>query len=74
MLVPTTALERLSPSRRGTVISAPEKSTSGNESMSLGMLNIGNRGLGRRVDDDKRSTSNDEIKNRAINGPRKRGR
>ena len=50
-LVPT-ALERPSPSRRGTVISTPEKSTSGNEPASMGMSNTDNRDLGRRVDDD----------------------
>ena len=38
-LVPT-ALEHPSPSRRGTAISAPEKSTLGNEPMSMGMPNI----------------------------------
>ena len=43
-LVPT-ALERPSPSPRGTVISAPEKSTSGNEPASMGMPNIDDRNL-----------------------------
>ena len=64
-LVPT-ALERSSPSRRRTVISAPEKSTSGNEPASIGMLNTEDRDLGRRVDDDIRSTGTDEIKNGAM--------
>ena len=62
----TTALERPSPSRRGTVISAPEKLTSGNEPASMGMPNTGDRDLGRRVVDDIRSTGTDEIKNRAM--------
>ena len=61
-LVPT-ALERPSPSRRGTVISAPEKSTSGNEPASMRMSNTDNRDLGRRVDADKRSTGTDKIEN-----------
>ena len=64
-LVPT-ALERPSPSRRGTVISAPEKSTSGNEPASMGMPNTDDRDLGRRVDDDIRGTGTDEIKNGAM--------
>ena len=64
-LVPT-ALERPSPSRRGTVISAPEKSTSGNELASMSMSNTDIRDLGRRVDDDKRSTGTDEIENGAM--------
>ena len=64
-LVPT-ALERPSPSRRGTVISAPEKSTSGNEPASMGMSNTDNRDLGRRVDDGKRSTGTDEVENGAM--------
>ena len=64
-LVPT-ALERPSPSWRGTVISAPEKSTSGNEPASMRMSNTDNRDLGRRVDDDKRSTGTDEIENGAM--------
>ena len=64
-LVPT-VLERPSPSRRGTVISAPEKSTSGNEPASIGMPNTDDRDLVRRVDDDKRSTGTDEIKNGAM--------
>ena len=51
-----TALERPSPSRRGTMISAPEKSTLGNEPVSTGAPNIDDRDLGRRVDDGKRST------------------
>ena len=63
-LVPT-ALERPSSSRRGTVISAPEKPTSGNEPASMGMPNTDDRDLGRRVDDDKRSTGTDEIENGA---------
>ena len=50
-----TALEYPSPSQRGTVISAPEKSTSGNEPASMGMPNIDDT-VGRRVDDGKRST------------------
>ena len=61
------ALERPSPSPRGTVILAPEKSTLGNESVSMGMPNIDDRDLGRRVDDGKRSTcSTEEIKNGAM--------
>ena len=64
-LVPT-ALERPSPSRRGTMISAPEESTSGNEPASMGMPNTDDRDLGRRVDDDIRSTGTDEIKNGAM--------
>ena len=64
-LVPT-ALERPSSSRRGTVISAPEKPSSGNEPASMGMPNADDRDLGRRVDDDKRSTGTDEIENGAI--------
>ena len=63
-LVPT-ALERPSSSRRGTVISALEKPTSGNEPASMGMPNTDDRDLGRRVDDDKRSTGTDEIENGA---------
>ena len=65
-LVPT-ALERTSSSRRGTVISAPEKLTSGNEPGSMGMPNTDDRDLGRRVVDDKPSTGTDEIKNGAMN-------
>ena len=68
-LVPT-VLERPSSSRRGTVISAPEKPTSRNEPASMGMPNTDNRDLGSRVDDDKRSTGTDEIEN----GSRERGR
>ena len=64
-LVPT-ALEHPSPSRRGTATSAPEKLTLGNEPVSMGMPNIDDRDLGRRVDDDKRSTGTDEIKNGAM--------
>ena len=64
-LVPT-ALERPLPSRRGTVIFAPEKSTSGNEPASMGMPNTDDRDLGRKVDDNKRSTGTDEIKNGAM--------
>ena len=64
-LVPA-ALERPSSSRRGTAISAPEKSTSGNEPASMGMPKTGDRDLGRRVDDDKRSTSTDKIENGAM--------
>ena len=61
-LVPT-ALERPSSSRRGTVISAPEKPTSGNEPTPMGVPNADGRNLRRRVDDDKRSTGTDEIEN-----------
>ena len=64
-LVPT-ALERPSSSRRGTVISTPEKPTSGNEPASMGMPSTDDRDLGRRVDDDKRSTGTDEIENGAM--------
>ena len=64
-LVPT-ALEHPSSSRRGTVISAPETPTSGNEPVSMGMPNTDDRDLGRRVDDDKRSTGTDEIGNGAM--------
>ena len=64
-LVPT-ALERPSSSRRGTVISAPEKSTSGNEPASMGMPNIDDRNLGRRVDEGKRITGTIEIQNGAM--------
>ena len=64
-LVPT-ALERPSPSRRGPVISAPEKLTSGDEPASMGMPNIDDRDLGRRIDDEKRSTGTDEIENEAM--------
>ena len=64
-LVPTTP-GHPSPSRRGTVISAPEKSTSGNKPASMGMPNTDDRDLGRRVDDDIRSTGTDEIKNGAM--------
>ena len=45
------------------MISAPEKSTSGNEPASMGIPNTDDRDLGRRVDDDKRSTGTDEIEN-----------
>ena len=41
-LVPT-ALELPSSSRRGTVISTPEKPTSGNQPASIGMPNTGDR-------------------------------
>ena len=64
-LMPT-ALERPSPSWRGTVIFAPEKSTSWNEPASMRTPNIDDGDLGRRVDDGKRSTGTDEIKNRAM--------
>ena len=64
-LVPM-ALKRPSPLRRGTVISAPEKSTSRNEPASMEMPNIDERDLGRRVDDGKPSTGTDEIKNGAM--------
>ena len=64
-LVPT-ALEHPSPSQRGTAISAPEKSTLGNEPVSMGMPNIDDRVLRRRIDDGKRSTRTDEIKNGAM--------
>ena len=63
-LVPA-ALERPSSSWRGTVISAPEKTTLGNEPASMGMPNTDDRDLGRRVDDDKRSTGTVEIENGA---------
>ena len=62
----STALEHQSPSRRGTAISDPVKSTLGNEPVSMGMPNIDDRDLGRRVDDGKRSTGSDEIKNEAM--------
>ena len=61
-----TAPERPSPSRRGTVIFAPEKSTSWNDPASMGTPNIDDGDLGRRVDDGKRSTGTDEIKNGAM--------
>ena len=61
-LVPT-ALEHPSPSRRGTAISAPEKSSLENEPTSMGMSNIDDRDLGHRVDDGKRSSGTDEIRN-----------
>ena len=48
------------------MISAPEKSTSGKEPTSMRMSNTDNRDLGRRVDDDKRSTGTDEIENGAM--------
>ena len=48
------------------MISAPEKSTSGNEPASMRMPNTDDRDLGRRVDDDKRSTGTDEIENGAM--------
>ena len=64
-LVPA-ALEHPSSSWRGTVISAPEKPTSGNEPASIGMPNTDDRDLGRRVDDDKRSTGTVEIENGAM--------
>ena len=64
-LVPT-ALEHPSPSRRGTAISAPEKSTLGNEPVSMGMPNIDDRDLDHRVDDGKRSSGTDGIKNGAM--------
>ena len=65
-LVPT-ALEHPSPSRRGTEISTPEKSTSGNEPVSMGMSKTDDyRDLGSRVDDDKRSSGADEIENGAM--------
>ena len=52
----STALEHPSPSWRGTAISASEKSTFGNESVSMGMPNIDDRDPDRRVDDGKRNT------------------
>ena len=61
-----TALERPSSPRRGTVISALEKPTSGNELASIGMPNTDDRDLGRRVGDDKRSTGTDETENGAM--------
>ena len=64
-LMPT-ALERSSPSRRGTVIFAPETSTSWNDPASMETPNIDDGDLGRRVDDVKRSTDTDEIKNGAM--------
>ena len=65
-LVPA-ALECPSSSRRGTVvISTSEKPTSGNEPASIGMPKTDDRDLGRRVDDDKRSTGTDEIENGAM--------
>ena len=48
------------------MISAPEKPTSGNEPASMGMPKTDGRDLGRRVDDDKRSTGTDEIENGAM--------
>ena len=48
------------------MISAPEKPTSGNEPASMGMPKTDDRYLGRRVDDDKRSTGTDEIENGAM--------
>ena len=57
-LMPT-ALERPLPSRRGTVIFAPEKSTSWNEPASIGTPNIDDGDLGHRVDDGKPSTGTD---------------
>ena len=64
-LVPA-ALERPSSSRRDTMISAPEKPTAGNEPASMGMPNTDDRDLGRRADDNKRSTCTDEIENGAM--------
>ena len=64
-LVPT-ALEHPAPSRRGTAISAPEKSTLGNEPMSMGMPKIDDRDLGHSVDNGKRSTGTDGIENGAM--------
>ena len=64
-LVPT-VLERPSSSRRGTVISAPEKPTSRNEPALMGIPNTDDRDLGGRVDDDKRSTGTDKIENGAM--------
>ena len=60
-LVPT-ALEHPSPSRLGTAITAPEKSTLGSELMPMGMPNIDDKDLGRRVDYGKWSIGADEIK------------
>ena len=65
--------QQRSPSRRGTAISALKKSTWGNEPVSLGMPNIDDRKLNRRVDDDKRSTGTDELKNGAMDHEKKRG-
>ena len=48
------------------MISAPEKPTSGNEPVSMGMPNTSDRDLDCRVDDDKRSTGTDEIENGAM--------
>ena len=71
-LVPT-ALEHPSPSRQGTVISAPEKSTLRSVPMLMGMPNIDDRDLGHRVDDGKRSTGTDRIKNVAIDHEKRVG-
>ena len=70
-LVPT-ALEHPSPSRRGTAISAAEKSTLGNGPMSMRMPNIDDMNLGHKVDDGKRSTGTDGIRKGAM-GHVKRG-
>ena len=64
-LVPM-ALELPSPSQRGKVISTPEKSTSGNEPVSMRVPNIDDIYMGRRVGDGTRSTGTDEIKNGAM--------
>ena len=64
-LVPT-ALEHPSPSRRGTALSAPEKSSLVNEPMPMGISNIDDRDLGHRVDAGKRSSGTDGIKNGAM--------
>ena len=63
----TAKLEHPSPSRRGIAIPVPEKSTSGNAQVSMGMPNIDDRDLGLRIDDGKRGTGTEEIKNRAMN-------
>ena len=65
ILAPT-ALEHPSPSRRGTAICGPEKSTLRNDPVSMRMPKIDdNSDPGRRVDDGKRSSGIDEIKNGA---------
>ena len=71
-LMPT-ALERPSPSRRGIVIFAPEKSTSWNGPASMGTPNIDDGDLGRRVDDGKRSTGTDKTKNGAMDHEKEGG-
>ena len=48
------------------MIFAPEKSTSWKDPASIGTPNIDDADLGRRVDDGKRSTGTDKIKNGAM--------